>query len=207
MGFFVSKSSHSPKGPRYPTMPPFARWLSSVLLGAAVAAPADHGQTTVPNGSGALPVTTPLPAPIPRGTVYNGWGCNPVTFQNVHGPFVGEYWSSHVAAAPGQVSVLLLGTGPAPGGWKPGGIFGTGELLVRPPLLRLDVSSSGGHGVPIPPDASLVGQEFCVQAALCRPKGHGIGRLAGSLRTLELQNALILRILPPPPCGEFTCGG
>ncbi|HEX6865031.1 MAG TPA: hypothetical protein VF414_19525 [Thermoanaerobaculia bacterium] len=191
----------------YPTTPPLARWLSSVLLCAAVAAPVRHGQATVRSGSGALPAALPRPAPTPHGTVYNGWGCNPVTFQNGHGPFVGEYWSSQVAVAPGQVSVLLLGAGPAPAGWKPGGIFGTGELLVLPPMLRLDVSGSGRHFVRIPLDGSLVGQEFCVQAALCRPKARGIGRLAGGLRALELQNALILRILPPPPCGEFTCGG
>ena len=171
-------------------MKTFARWVSIALLAALVSARSAHAQATV----------------------YNGSGCNPVTFQSNYptgyGPYIGGYWLSSVHGSPGQKSVLLLGLGgPAQPGWKPGGIFGTGELLCLPPLVPINLSISGQHAVFVPADVNLLGREFCVQAALFGAKASQI-RLPAGRPSLELQNALLLQFMVQPTChGEADCGG
>jgi len=114
-------------------------------------------------------------------TVRNGSGVNPPGFQPVGVPLVGATWSATVdVATPGAPASLLR---VFLGGPLAGIRLGIGELLCAPPSLPNDIAT-GVHTLSIPPDCTLIGATFCVQAAT----------LFLSPVRLDLQNAIDLRI-------------
>jgi hypothetical protein len=115
--------------------------------------------------------------------VRNGLGGNPLSFVSTSFPDLGTTWTSTVDVATPGHPISFLGvsaTGPTSGAFLGGAV--TGELLVLPPLMLLDVAA-GSHGLPIPADAGLVGLCVSTQAGTISSTG-----------TIHLANALDLQI-------------
>ncbi len=101
---------------------------------------------------------------VASSSVRNGSGSNPLGFAEVSPAIMNTAWTTTVdVSAPGTIgSTVSVGSGPLAGFFLTGPI--TGELLILPPILFVDVQLGADHAIPIPVDCSLAGATLSAQA-------------------------------------------